>query len=190
MKKLRLLLIFLIIALAGCNPLPEDTYKVVKIKDGDTIELLSHDLQNITVRLAGIDCPEKAQAFGTAARQYTAQLCFGQNVTLDGSDKDRYGRTVAYVILADGRNLNHELVKNGYAWEYKTYSKDPELAGFEQYARQNRLGLWQDENPVEPWNFRRNKTKNKNKKPRKKRRHKQEETVSLVSLYNIPDEVF
>lgn len=190
MKKLRLLLIFILIALAGCNQLPDDTYKVIKIKDGDTIELLSADMQTVTVRLAGIDCPEKAQAFGTAARQFTASLCFGQNVKLQGNSKDRYGRTVATVLLSNGKNLNHELVKNGYAWEYKTYSNDPELAALEQYARQNRLGLWQDANPVEPWNFRRNKSKNKIKKPRKKRRHKQVETVSLVSIYNIPDEVF
>lgn len=165
------LIIISLLFIAGCQPLSEDEYKVVKIKDGDTIELLSPQMQTITVRLAGIDCPEKAQAYGTVARQYTAMLCFGKNVRLKIEDTDRYGRTVGTVILDDGRNLNHELVRNGYAWEYKTYSNDPELALLEQAARNSRLGLWQDENPIEPWNYRRKKTK---KKPRKKRRHNTE----------------
>ncbi|RYY35004.1 MAG: nuclease [Sphingobacteriaceae bacterium] len=177
LKKFRFLALLLLF-IAGCEPVAKNTYKVVKIKDGDTIELLSTDLKTTTVRLSGIDCPEKAQAFGNAAKQYTALLCFGQNVKLQVDDTDRYGRTVGTILLEDGRNLNHELVRNGFAWEYKTYSKDPELAGLEQYARNNRLGLWQDNNPVEPWNFRRKKTK---KKPRKKRTKKTE--VVYLSHY-------
>ena len=186
MKKLRLLLIISFILIAGCNPVPKDVYKVVKIKDGDTIELLSSDFQNITVRLAGIDCPEKSQAYGKAAKQFTALLCFGKDVKILGDEHDRYGRTVATILLTDGKNVNYELVRNGYAWQYKAYSDDAELARLEQYARDNRLGLWQDSNPVAPWNFRRNKTK---KKPRKKHKHTME-AVSLTGFYLKPDEVF
>ncbi|RYE21487.1 MAG: nuclease [Sphingobacteriales bacterium] len=186
MTKLRVLLIISLFIIAGCNPVPKDVYKVVKIKDGDTIELLSSDFQNITVRLAGVDCPEKSQAFGQAAKQFTALLCFGKDVKMVVDSRDRYGRTVATILFDDNKNLNYELVKNGYAWEYKTYSKDPELGRLEQYARTNRLGLWQDANPVEPWNFRKHKT---NKKPRKKRKPKME-AVSLTSFYPKPHEVF
>ncbi|RCH54091.1 nuclease [Mucilaginibacter hurinus] len=157
----------------------DDTYKVVKIKDGDTMEILSNDFENITVRLAGIDCPEKTQPYGKAAKQYLALLCFGKNVKLDGSKHDRYGRTVATVLLTDGRNINYEMVKNGLAWQYKQYSTDPKLALLEEYARENRLGLWQQDNPVEPWNFRKKKTKKKSR--RKKRQY--EEAVSLVNHY-------
>jgi endonuclease YncB( thermonuclease family) len=49
-------------------------------------------------------------------------LAFGKEVTVVVRDTDRYGRTVAVVILPDGRNLNHELVKRGYAWWYRKYA--------------------------------------------------------------------
>ncbi len=180
MRKIILLCLLMLMAVAGCNPIPEDTYKVVKIKDGDTIELLGSDMQTITVRLANIDCPEKAQAYGTRARQFTAEQCFGQNVTIEGNQKDQYGRTVANVILADGRNLNHELVKNGFAWEYTAYSHDPALAALQEQARDARLGLWQDPNPTPPWKFRKNKTQKK----QRKKRTKKPKTISLTGISN------
>ncbi|AMR33750.1 hypothetical protein A0256_21095 [Mucilaginibacter sp. PAMC 26640] len=71
MFKKPLLVLVLLLVFFSCNRKEETLYKVVKIKDGDTIELLSPDHQNITVRLAEIDCPEKSQAFGQAAKQFT-----------------------------------------------------------------------------------------------------------------------
>lgn len=178
-----LLLALILLILAGCNPnntkQPEaDVYKVVKVKDGDTLGLLSSDNQEVTVRLAEIDCPEKSQAFGQAAKKFTSDICFGKQVKLIGGEHDRYGRTVAQVILVDGTNINHELVKNGYAWQYKAYSKSAELAAMEEQARQNHLGLWRDPNPTPPWQFRREKKQPKadslqTPKPKKHyRRHK------------------
>ncbi|WP_205771939.1 thermonuclease family protein [Mucilaginibacter terrenus] len=156
LKKAFISCLFLVLLITACNRREETLYKVVKIKDGDTMELLSPDHQNITVRLAEIDCPEKSQAFGQAAKQFTSDLCFGKYVKLVENNKDRYGRTVGQVLLEDGTNVNYSIVKNGYAWQYRAYSKDMELAMLEQSARQNRLGLWQDANPTPPWNFRRN----------------------------------
>ncbi|RWY51001.1 thermonuclease family protein [Mucilaginibacter gilvus] len=150
-------------------------YRVVGVKDGDTMVLLSPDHQNITVRLAEIDCPEKSQAFGQAAKQFTSDLCFGKQVKLIGTTKDRYGRTVGLVELADGTNVNYNIVKNGYAWQYRAYSKDMALALIEQRAREQRLGLWQDANPTPPWNFRKEakgqRVQNKEPKPKKAKRH-------------------
>lgn len=150
----RVVLILAIIFLAdGCRQDPS-LYKVVGVKDGDTMVLLSPDHQNITVRLAEVDCPEKSQAYGQAAKQFTSDLCFGKEVTLKIVNKDRYGRTVGKVYLPDGTSVNNTIVKEGYAWQYRAYSKDMELAMLEQQARQNRLGLWQDPNPTPPWDFR------------------------------------
>ncbi|WP_374950192.1 thermonuclease family protein [Mucilaginibacter sp.] len=154
LKRSFLFLLFIIVLTIGCNK-NETLYKVVKVKDGDTIELLSPDNQNITVRLAEVDAPEKSQAFGQAAKQFTANLCFGKMVKLIGNTKDRYGRTVAQIELQDGTNVNYEIVKQGFAWQYLAYSHNMELAGLEQHARENKLGLWQDVNPTPPWNFRR-----------------------------------
>lgn len=161
-KKYSTLLLLILLIIAGCNPnntkQPDaSVYKVVKIKDGDTLGLLTGDNQQITVRLAEIDCPEKSQAFGQAAKKFTSDLCFGKEVRLIGNEHDRYGRTVAEVVLIDGTNVNYALVKNGYAWQYKAYSKNTELAALEQQAREDKLGLWQDANPTPPWDFRREK---------------------------------
>lgn len=130
--------------------------KVVGVKDGDTIELLRNG-KTETVRLFGVDTPEKTQAYGQRARQYTSDLVFGKNVRLIVNNTDRYGRTVGTIILPDGRSLNEELVRNGYAWHYKAYSNDLKLANLETDARRYKRGLWQEANPVAPWDFRKNK---------------------------------
>lgn len=145
----------LLLLIVACNH--EDELKVVRVKDGDTIVVLTPDHQSITVRLAEIDCPEKSQSYGKAAKQFTADLCFGKGVKLDVKDHDRYGRTVAIVLLNDGTNVNYELVKNGYAWQYKHYSHNERLAELEQQAREQHLGLWQEPNPQPPWEYRRAK---------------------------------
>ncbi len=130
--------------------------KVVGVKDGDTIVLLQNG-QTVTVRLYGVDTPEKAQDYGQKAKQFTSDLVFGKNVQLIVHNKDRYGRTVGTIMLPDGRSLNEELVRNGFAWHYKAYSNDKNLANLEADARRFKRGLWQDENPVAPWNYRKNK---------------------------------
>jgi endonuclease YncB( thermonuclease family) len=131
-------------------------YKVIAIKDGDTVELLK-DGKPLRVRLLGVDAPEKNQDYGTVARQYTSDLCFGKTVNLIVDGNDRYGRTVGTILLPDGRSLNNELVRNGYAWHYKAYSHDETLAQLEEEARQNRRGLWGKPNPIAPWEFRKSR---------------------------------
>ena len=96
------------------------------------------------IRLYGIDCPEKGQAFG-------------KDVTVKVKDTDRYGRTVGIVILPDGRSLNEELVYQGLAWWYRKYSKSPKLATSEMEARLAHRGLWADKNPIPPWEWRKTK---------------------------------
>ena len=66
------------------------------------------------IRLNGIDCPEKGQAFGKKAKQVASDLVFGKQVTLQTHGKDKYGRTLADVLLPDGTIVNHMLVKNGW----------------------------------------------------------------------------
>ncbi len=85
---------------------------MVGVADGDTITVL-HNGKGERIRLHGIDCPEKRQAFGKRAKQFTSTLVFGNTVTVQVLDRDRYGRTVAEVLLPDGRSLNRELVRAG-----------------------------------------------------------------------------
>jgi len=133
--------------------------KVIGIKDGDTFEILYDSIPE-RVRLAEIDCPEKSQAFGKNARQYASDLCFGKTVTVTSDGKrDRYGRVVGTITTQEGINVNEELVKAGLAWHYKQYSKSKTLDGIEQQARDKKLGLWADKNPVAPWEWRKARRK-------------------------------
>jgi endonuclease YncB( thermonuclease family) len=127
--------------------------KVIAVADGDTIDVL-HGLRAERIRLHGVDAPERSQAFGSRARQFTAGLVFGAIVTVRGKGRDSYGRVLAEIVLRDGRILNRELVADGFAWHYKRYSSDRELARLEQVAGAQKRGLWADAHPIAPSEFR------------------------------------
>jgi micrococcal nuclease len=150
----RLWPVLIVVALAAASA-AEIQAKVVGIADGDTITVL-HEGKQIRVRLHGIDAPESGQAFGARAKQFTSSLAFGQTVTLRDRGHDRYGRLLAEVVLPDGRSLNREIVRAGFAWWFRKYApSDQELAKLEAEARAERRGLWADPDPVPPWNYRR-----------------------------------
>ena len=128
------------------------TGQVVGVIDGDTIEVL-HSGQAERIRLNGIDCPEKGQAYGKKAKQFTSSLVFGKQVIVHPYKQDRHGRTVADVFV-DETNVSRELLRVGLAWWYRKYSNDLELERLEQEARLDKRGLWADPNPVAPWEYR------------------------------------
>ena len=134
--------LFLLAAVAAATLYAEDfTGKVVGITDGDTIRVM-HNGAPERIRLWGIDCPESKQPFGTRAKQFTGDLAFGQTVIVRVRDVDRYKRTVAEIILPDGRNLNQELVRAGLAWWFERYARrELILRDLEQEARAARRGL-------------------------------------------------
>ena len=128
--------------------------KVIHITDGDTITVLNDTNEHVKIRLKGIDCPEKAQAYGNKAKQFTKELVAGKTAIIQAYDQDKYGRTIGDVILEDGRNLSQELVKEGYAWWFFKYSDDEQLGILEVKAKIAKVGLWADKNPVPPWIYR------------------------------------
>lgn len=128
--------------------------KVVGVTDGDSIQVL-HQRRAEKIRLFGIDCPENSQAFGKRAKQATAALAFAQDVTVLPVGKDRYSRTLATIVLPDGKNLNQELVRAGWCWWFQKYAPtDTVLARLEHDAREKKIGLWTDPAPVPPWVYR------------------------------------
>lgn len=129
------------------------TAKVIGVTDGDTIVVLTNENKQIKIRLEGIDCPETKQDFGTKAKQATVDLCFQKIVKVKQSGTDRYGRMLAFVFV-DEVCINKELLKQGMAWHYKKYNSDPELAQLEEKARKKKIGLWSQNNPTAPWDFR------------------------------------
>lgn len=129
--------------------------KVVAVKDGDTFVLLTAKKEQITIRLAEIDCPESGQAFGKNAKQFLSNLIFSKTVSCQITTTDSYGRSIAKVYI-DGAYVSEELVKNGWAWHYKKYSTSEKLAALEYEARKNKIGLWSVPGAVAPWQWRKN----------------------------------
>lgn len=129
--------------------------RVVGISDGDTLTCLTSAEEQIKVRLAEIDTPEKAQPFGTRSRQALSDLVFGKHAQLQVQGHDRYGRTVARVSV-NGRDVNEAMVAQGAAWVYRAYNKDKSLLQVEAQARAAERGLWRlpkaDRPP--PWEWR------------------------------------
>lgn len=131
---------------------------VTKAPDADM--LVVRDKMNIDmlIRLAYIDCPDAGQPFYSDARKLVRQYALEKDVKLDCDSVDMYGRTFCQVELPDGRNLNKELLRFGFAWHYTRYSDDEELAELEATAKANKAGIWQYDNPTPPWEYRRDDT--------------------------------
>lgn len=141
-------------AFAARLPAAEISGLVVAVHDGDTITVRTA-VATIHVRVAAIDAPELDQPFGQAARRFTDNLVYHQIVTLRTLGVDQYGRTLAFVLLPDGRVLERELLAAGYAWQYRFFSADGDLRALEEDARAARRGLWEDVHPLPPWGWRR-----------------------------------
>lgn len=130
---------------------------VVGISDGDTLTVLDSSNTQFKIRLAAIDAPEKAQPFGRRGKQKLSDLCYGKIAIIKVVSMDRYGRSVGDVDCA-GINANQAMIESGLAWVYRKYDKGHEhLYAIEEEARNARLGLWTDSNPIAPWDWRKAK---------------------------------
>ncbi|PJZ39968.1 hypothetical protein CH370_18770 [Leptospira kmetyi] len=129
--------------------------KVVKVSDGDTLTVLS-DQTEYKIRLNGIDAPEKAQNFGRIAKNALSRLVFKKRVEVQLQGRDKYRRYLGTVYF-NGKEINLEMIKLGFAWHYKKYSNDENYARAEEIAKSKSIGLWSQESPVPPWEYRRNK---------------------------------
>lgn len=125
---------------------------VTHVIDGDTLVLASGDL-SVTVRLEGIDAPERGQAFSGQSLRYLRVLAYSQHARVLVKETDRYGRLVGRVLVA-GKDVSEEMVRAGLAWHYVEYSSDPRLGALEKQAREKQLGLWADRSSVAPWDVR------------------------------------
>ena len=142
-----------------------DGYQVLKVSDGDTINIQKVENgkfvgEMLKIRMYGMDAPEKSQDYGPESRQALEKLVAGKTLSIEVKNKDRYGRTVA-VIYVNGKNINEEMVKTGNAWWYQEYAKnDTQFEECQQNAKQKKLGLFSRKGYIEPWIYRRNKKEN------------------------------
>ena len=129
--------------------------KIVKVIDGDTVDILTPEKQKIRVRLLDIDAPESRQAYGNASKKYLASLTAGKSVFIKENKKDIYQRTLGTIYL-EQININAKMVENGFAWayRYKGVVNNNNMLKLESKAKQNKKGLWKDKRPIAPWEFR------------------------------------
>ncbi|MFQ5544152.1 MAG: thermonuclease family protein [Nitrospiria bacterium] len=147
----------LFLAFSPVNAAPSSFIaEIVAVIDGDTIKILK-SRQVITVRLDGIDAPDKEQRYAEEAKSFIESIAFGKKVVVNWRGDDQNKMVLAEVILDDGRSLNREVVKAGFAWWYRNHSEDLSLWRLEGQAREKKLGLWLGEGPIPPWEFREGK---------------------------------
>lgn len=158
-RRILLLSIVLPTAAAAGGTLPRsEPVTVANVFDGDTIVVLRRG-EAVTIRLIGVDTPETSrpetpvQFYGPEASDYTRRSLLGATVTLEfepkgrpGGDRDKYGRTLAYVIDQGGRNFNLELIRRGYGRIYLRYpfTLQREFLAAEREARSAGLGIWNE----------------------------------------------
>jgi endonuclease YncB( thermonuclease family) len=131
--------------------------KVVSISDGDTIKVFNAATGQEKIRLYGIDAPERGQPQGDAARTLLTSLVSGAVVDIESVSEDLYGNTVA-IVWEQKKNVSQEMVRAGYAWVYRKYCDRPFCEywlALEGEAKKNKVGLWQEADPVPPWMWRR-----------------------------------
>ncbi len=150
---------------------PGDVFSgpVTKVLDADTLLVSHKDKGEVQIRLDAVDAPETAhpehgkegQPYGDEAAAFVRGLVTGKIVTVRIKEVDKYGRFVGWVTLPDGRALQHELLRGGWAWWNFFFNKDEALNALENEAIVARRGLWAGKTrggqywPESPWVFRR-----------------------------------
>ena len=128
---------------------------VVRVVDGDTVRVRFTDGEK-EVRLANLDAPELTQEGGAASQRALAgYLPEGSQIRITSRGRDRYRRIIGEIYRPDGADVNVLQVRNGQAWVYTKYCRDPRYwQPLEARAREERLGLWVGKQPIPPWDYR------------------------------------
>jgi endonuclease YncB( thermonuclease family) len=126
--------------------------RVVTVHEGDRLTI-HHEGRSETIYLKDIDCPELKQPYGKQAKRAIAAYVGNREVVVRALKRDRHGRITAEILLQDGRNVGHELLKEGLAWWQRSASNDASLEVLEELARASGKGLWSEPNPVPPWKW-------------------------------------
>lgn len=125
---------------------------VLSITDGDTL-VASCDHHQIVVKIAEIDAPEKLQDFGLRSKQSLIELCRYKNAEITKKTIDRFGRTIAYVNC-EGIDAGSEQLNRGLAWVFDKYVTDAGLYEYQNRAKSAHKGLWKQDDPIPPWEWR------------------------------------
>jgi endonuclease YncB( thermonuclease family) len=128
---------------------------ILAVPEGDTLEIL-HEGSVYVIRLRDVDAPEIGQPYGAEAQAFMAALAIGKSAQVTTTDLPQTGRPLkAKIALSSGLNLSYELLKAGLAWwDRKAAPDDDSLWRLEREARTEHRGLWDDADPIPPWEWR------------------------------------
>jgi micrococcal nuclease len=127
------------------------TYRgdVVRVVDGDTIDVVLDSGKRERVRLIGIDAPERGACYAAKAASRARELALDERVVLKGDPtqdtRDRYGRLLAYVWIPGGKDLGYQLIAGGFAEVYVFERPFQRLGAYqkaERVAGGGPLGIW------------------------------------------------
>lgn len=130
---------------------------VSAVFDGNTLEVVTDKNESYRVVLAGIDCPELSQEYGTEAKSVLEKCVLHQKVVLFIYGKDRFKNYIGVVFLHDQEDVRIRLLTSGLAWTSEK-TPDPELESVRAAAAATKKGLWKQNNPTPPWIYRRQRS--------------------------------
>ena len=136
----------------------EATATVVKVIDGNTVEIKTSEDEFLLVVLKEVDSPELGQLFGDEAKQFTEKMLLNKKVFVEMKGKDMWGNRLVGITLKNGKDVEVELLEAGFAWHNTLKSSNEQLAAIEKYSKEKKIGLWSEENPTAPWIYRRQQT--------------------------------
>ena len=129
-----------------------DNLELIKVVDGDTIHA-EQEGNLYKIRLLEIDAPEMDQPGGPESKTFLSQLLRDGYVDAEITGIDRYGRYLARLYLK-GKDINRLMVQTGYAWVYDEYVSDISFYKDQEEAKAKRLGIWKNDNALQPWEWR------------------------------------
>ena len=154
--RLNLFLAFILIFLSENINSEEFVGVVTKVIDGDSV-VIRHENILKKIRLSYIDAPEVSQDHGEDSKLFLKNIVLDKTVLVDTKRKDKYGRHLSDLYIhsnIESIYVNAKMIKSGNAWVYKRYRSNTYLINLENHARSNKIGIWKNDNPMEPWVYR------------------------------------
>ncbi len=129
---------------------------VDRIIDGDSL-IVRKGGSHMEIRLWGIDAPEYDQPGSRQAKRKLSELVLGNTVSIFIKYTDKYGRQVA-LLTSSGVNVNEEMIVTGNSWVHDYFCRETicrKWKVLEERARNEKRGLWQEDDPIPPWQWKR-----------------------------------
>ena len=125
--------------------------QIIEVIDGNTLKVSTIEDDTFTVKLKGVDAPELGQEFAQEALNYLEQLVTNKDVLVEYSGKDRWGNRLVYVTAKNGKSINELMIKSGHGWVDRFFLNQSNLRELQVTAQSKNSGLWNAEEPMEPW---------------------------------------